>query len=629
MIALVSTLNFIGANAQGLSLSFNLTETDTLANIIAASRKYEISSLTLSGYINRENVDYIKNLNANGTLVNLDLSDASHVCTSYILREYKTYNTERWGDRTGYIFETVLEYLREKGWDNFNWDGWLHYGNKPYFTHVIDTYEDDCIIRKMSIEFYASHSGGGGNKSVRFEKEIKIMYTIETPRLCFQDCSFSTLKVPDNIKFIGGSDCRFRVKSCNEFVLGNKINTIGENAFKDSYIRTIKYNSTIDSIKASAFENATGNIFANPDFVKGAKYIGEAAFKNSRLLTDEGENNSITLQATAIGSHAFENAAIPKLVLPNVEAIGDSAFMASSVREIELGNKTNTIGKSMFEGCKELRFFKGGQSIKRIGAKAFSGCAQLKDFVPSNTLESIGDYAFANDAALTSFSVPNATVSIGQGAFANSGLRNLQLGRFGDFRRDIVTNCDSLETISVASSNEKLSSMDGVLFSKNKTKLIFYPYAKRETIYELPNGVTEIADSAFYAANCLGALVVPETIKTIGKDALSNSAILEIKISATIPPKVTNNTLGVDQSLVRLFVPKSAYSTYYIANYWGDFKYIYTIEDAESNTNVPSYTNSKISSRYYGIKGVLIETPIKGINIVKMSDGTVKKVLVK
>ena len=49
LIVLLCSVRFSTIYAQGLSLVFNLSETDTLANMIAKSKKYNISELTLSG----------------------------------------------------------------------------------------------------------------------------------------------------------------------------------------------------------------------------------------------------------------------------------------------------------------------------------------------------------------------------------------------------------------------------------------------------------------------------------------------------------------------------------------------------------------------------------------------------
>ena len=73
LIVLLCSVSFITTHAQGLSLSFNLNETDTLSNMIADSKKYDITELTLSGVINIPNADYIIDLNSKGSLRKIDL----------------------------------------------------------------------------------------------------------------------------------------------------------------------------------------------------------------------------------------------------------------------------------------------------------------------------------------------------------------------------------------------------------------------------------------------------------------------------------------------------------------------------------------------------------------------------
>ena len=79
LIVLLCSVSFITTHAQGLSLSFNLSETDTLSNMIADSKKYDISSLTLSGYVNDVNTQYIQDLNLKGNLNTLDLTDLKYI----------------------------------------------------------------------------------------------------------------------------------------------------------------------------------------------------------------------------------------------------------------------------------------------------------------------------------------------------------------------------------------------------------------------------------------------------------------------------------------------------------------------------------------------------------------------
>jgi hypothetical protein len=54
--------------------------------------------------------------------------------------------------------------------------------------------------------------------------------------------------------------------------------------------------------------------------------------------------------------------------------------------------------------------------------------------------------------------------------------------------------------------------MDGVLYDSTGTTLIAYPEGRNETEYEIPDGVTKIADEAFGYSTCLETVIIPESV---------------------------------------------------------------------------------------------------------------------
>lgn len=579
LIVLLCSVNYITTHAQGLSLSFNLSETDTLANMIAESKKYDIESLTLAGYINSTNVLYIIDLNNNGRLKDLDISKVSHF-DYYSKREYQ-YSYE-WGGNVGIaIGDMEKEELHSSLRGLLNQNAPNHSGRLDMDRIIIeDNYRNTHIIRSFHFYFHDLVS----DVKYNFIEKRNISYSANNPKMALSNCVFNKIAIPDSLLYIGGNDLTYSVTKCIEYRMGSKIKVIADNAFKDSYIGSLIVNSKIDSIKAHAFEGARGNVLANISFLEKIRYIGESAFKNSNLL--ENPDKTISLQASIICKCAFQNAVVPYTILMNnIEEIGDSAFSNSSVTNIEIGLKLLSLSNESFAFCSNLQSFSSGTNINSIGNGAFYGCKKLKIFNPSTKLTSIGKEAFAN-TALVNFSVPNTTTTIGYKAFANSGLKELDLGVFDSYRRDIIDGCDSLEIFSVNDNNDNLKAESGVLFSKSGSRIISYPCAKKDAIYELGNNVTEVSDSAFYDVNKLGALVISENVSKIGKNAFGNSSVLELKVLPSTTPKVTDNISGLDQSLVKLFVHEKDYSTYYIANYWGDFKNIFVLEKTVSPDNL-------------------------------------------
>ena len=563
--------------SQGLSLSLNLTETDTLANMIAASKKYEISSLTLSGYINEENTKFIKDLNTNGGLRHLNLSNVSQICAYYYTQKEYIFKSNgfTWNnDEVGEMYKFINKY----GFTSIP-------GRCPYTSHgginnsrnvriiIIEEYHESNYTVTLNAYYFCPYGDGVSGSST-----ITNSYSINHPKLMFQDNSFLELTLPSNLEVVGNSDCSFRVASCNEYILGDKMKVLGRNAFAGSHIENIKCSSTIDSIKASAFENSTGN--CDFSFLKDAKFIGESAFKNSTIL--KSVDDIVSLKASHIDKNAFANARLPKHIsITNIEELGDSAFLSTPLGSIVLSDKLEKINNGTF-AYSNLETINGGQNINNIGIKAFYYCSHLKEINMPVTLTSIAQQAFANDSSLTAISLPDAIRTIGEKAFSESGIKELNLGIFGDFRNDIMDGCYNIKAIYVSNNNDKYSCKEGVLFSKDQKQILSYPAAKDNTNYDIDNGVEEIADSAFWGARKLVTLTISESVSTIGKNAFGNSGISEVKILPSIPPKVRENTSGLDQSAVCLYVSEKDYSTYYIANYWGDFKNLYVFNSSIS-----------------------------------------------
>lgn len=78
-----------------------------------------------------------------------------------------------------------------------------------------------------------------------------------------------------------------------------------------------------------------------------------------------------------------------------------------------------------------------------------------------------------------------------------------------------------LENIDVDASNRSFSSEDGVLYNYDKTVLIGYPSRKTDKSFVIPSGVRKIENDAFYYAEHLICLTLPDTVEEIGSYSLN------------------------------------------------------------------------------------------------------------
>lgn len=95
---------------------------------------------------------------------------------------------------------------------------------------------------------------------------------------------------------------------------------------------------------------------------------------------------------------------------------------------------------------------------------------------------------------------------------------------------------DGLREIAVEEGNPFLSAVDGVLFNKDRTALLYYPPAKAGASYAVPEGTAEIGASAFADCAALKEVILPEGLQTVGDGAFENCVALS---SLTLPESLS------------------------------------------------------------------------------------------
>ena len=141
-------------------------------------------------------------------------------------------------------------------------------------------------------------------------------------------------------------------------------------------------------------------------------------------------------------------------------------------------------------------------------------------------------------------------------------LTSITIGRNVSYISEYAfVGCSYLKSITVDSSNPNYSSVDGVLFSKDKTQLIWYPAAKEGTSYTVPSTVTGIQYSAFNGSKSLMNVTVPSSVVSIGDYAFSDSDNQTIRFEGNAPSVTAANTIQYDEHLDSFDLTDTLYYT--------------------------------------------------------------------
>ena len=321
-----------------------------------------------------------------------------------------------------------------------------------------------------------------------------------------------------------------------------------------------------------------------------------------------------------IGNYAFSDCSgLTSLILPSsVTEIGESAFEGCiRLTSLTLPSSVTSIGSSAFEGCRSLTSLILPSSVTSIGSSAFYGCSGLTSLTLPSSVTSIGWATFSGCSGLTSLTLPSSVTSIdGRAFYGCSSLFGLTLpSSVTSIGKSAFEGCSGLFSLTLPSSVTEIgeSAFRGCrsLFSLT-----------------LPSSVTEIGESAFEGCIRLASLTLPSSVTSIGKSAFEGcSGLTSIYVSWESPLSIDASTFkDANTGKCILYVPKGTYDDYWLSN-WGIFENIVEY-DATGIDHITTSGEAKEISRY-AADGQRLEVPAKGLNIVKYSDGSVKKVVVQ
>lgn len=194
--------------------------------------------------------------------------------------------------------------------------------------------------------------------------------------------------------------------------------------------------------------------------------------------------------------------------------------------------------------------------VTAIDRDAFADCYSLEEVKLGNGVQKIEVGAFTNCTNLTSLDLPKSVKKIGYNAFVR---------------------CDKLASYNVAKENESYCDVDGVLYTKNKMKLVSYPRGKEaaDQTYVVDSSCKELEQSAF-STDKLKKIILPNGLQKIGSFALDCRNLESIEIPDTVTT-LGRYILGSNSKIKQLVLPTSITTIEYAGalNGMWELQYLY------------------------------------------------------
>lgn len=215
-----------------------------------------------------------------------------------------------------------------------------------------------------------------------------------------------------------------------------------------------------------------------------------------------------TRAVTKIGDSAFAYCSgLTSMTIPDsVISIGSWAFESCwRLTSMTIPGSVTSIGKGAFSHCSGLTCVTIPTSVTSIEDNTFYSCISLSNIIIPEGITSIGSYAFDHCSILTSITIPASVESMGTGVFRS---------------------CDQLKDITISPDNTAFVIIDGALFTKDMSSLIFCLPGELG-ILTFPETLTSIDDYAFYCCKSLTGINIPESVSRIGDYAFWGCTELE------------------------------------------------------------------------------------------------------
>ncbi len=355
------------------------------------------------------------------------------------------------------------------------------------------------------------------------------------------------------------------------FVFGDSVRNIPYRALYDSdSLHTVILGNNVDTIGDEAFSRCYGlrNMYVGN--ATNLVVIGSNAFYNCYSLRSEGLADAIT-NSVSVGANAFRYCSLLNIdtlrFSNNLKYIGGDAFHdMDSLRYLEIPYSMDTIGNSAFENCDNLttvvwnslnamliypnsygyydyyddgifhaskiKTFVFGDSVRYIAVQALTYQDSLETVVLSNNLDSIGEKAFYECSNLKNIAFGNSIntlVKIGKEAFGECPSMEVDTLRFGNRLKFIggyaFQNCDGIKYLEIPYSLDTIEngafaycdSLTTVVYNKPNTNDLFQ--ASKIKTFVFGDSVRYIAEEVFEYNTSLETVVLSNNLDSIGEKA--------------------------------------------------------------------------------------------------------------
>ena len=292
------------------------------------------------------------------------------------------------------------------------------------------------------------------------------------------------------------------------------IKTVGRKCFAGTNVEEVVLPEGIETIDSDAFNFCTK--LKKINFPETLKVIDHGAFNGCFSL----ETVILPKVMKEINNYAFYAAGVKHLTLPErVSSVGIKVFAKTDIETTDIP-ESFTLGSEMFTECQKLHSINLLGSHITIPERCFGNCTNLTE-IDITKAALIKDEAFYGCQNLSVNTIPADTL-VSMSAFEKSGVTDVVIEDISKISNRVFADCKSLKklTINVADGPTSVPSAL-VRGCENLQTVMFTGRTQNLTVIEA---------AAFKETKNLNTVSLPDTIKTISKEAFYDSGIENIHL---------------------------------------------------------------------------------------------------
>ena len=418
-------------------------------------------------------------------------------------------------------------------------------------------FKGNTSLRKVTIAGDVMELGSSLFNGCTALEEVILPDTLQTIKnSAFEGCtSLKSIDIPDSVTTIEAA--AFKNSGLTSVALPVGLSAFGS---KNGAIDAAAFAGCTDLANISFKGEGTNNLFT---IEEGVLYADGGKTIVLYPAAKEGTAFAVPAAVTKIEDSAFYGAknltSISFEAATALDTIADEAFMnCTALQSVSLTAPLTSFGGSVFSGCTALKTVDFAPSVANleVGSKTFENCSALTSATFNGNVAKVGSNLFLNCSALTSFTIP-----------ANMVLY-MTLSSYSSYAYYAFIGCTSLTEINVEEGSTEYASEDGILYSADKTAILYVPANKSFatvgglSTFTIPDSVQRLASGAFYSNQKVQKVVFGKGIKQVDSSLFRDCAALkEVDMSAATGLTSLSSSLFVNCAAIeKVILPESVTS---------------------------------------------------------------------